>query len=74
MSIKRDEVFTHFEPDPVLTFDHLIADLGCSKATFHRGPRQELPVVRISERRLGVRKSDYERWKASKVIAPVRAA
>ncbi|WP_191057564.1 hypothetical protein [Geminicoccus harenae] len=74
MRIKRSEIFAHFAGDPILSFDELIADLGCSKATFHRGPRHELPVVQISERRLGVRQSDYERWKASKIQAPARAA
>jgi hypothetical protein len=67
-------VFAPVERDPVLSFGFLIADLGCSKSTFHRGPRHELPVVQISPRRLGVRKSDFDRWKASKIQAPVRAA
>ena len=71
---KHSEVFARIDANPVLSFDFLITDLGCSKATFHRGPRHELPVVRISERRLGVRKSDYEAWKASKIQAPARAA
>jgi hypothetical protein len=66
-------VFAPLERDPVLSFNFLIADLGCSKSTFHRGPRRELPVVQISTRRLGVRKSDFERWKATKLLQPVRA-
>ena len=74
MAIRNSLSIVPGEPDPVLAFDYLIADLGCSKATFHRGPRHELPVVQISPRRLGVRRSDYERWKASKIQAPVRAA
>jgi predicted DNA-binding transcriptional regulator AlpA len=58
--------------DPVLSFEFIKADLGISRATFHRGPRRQLPVVRISDRRLGVRRSDYEAWKAGRVI-PGRA-
>ena len=50
-----------------------LSDLGISHATFHRGPRRQLPVVQISDRRLGVRRSDYEAWKASRVIT-ARAA
>ena len=60
--------------DPILDFDFIKADLGISHATFHRGPRQELPIVRISARRLGVRRSDYFAWKTAKVSAPKRAA
>jgi hypothetical protein len=54
--------------DPVLSFDYIKADLGISHATFHRGPRRQLPVVQISDRRLGVRRSDYEAWKAGRVM------
>lgn len=54
--------------DPVLSFEFIKADLGIAHATFHRGPRRELPVVRLSARRLGVRRSDYEAWKASRVL------
>lgn len=53
--------------DPVLTFEFIKRDLGIAHATFHRGPRHELPVIQISARRLGVRRSDYEAWKASRV-------
>lgn len=60
--------------DPVLDFEYIKADLGISHATWHRGPRQELPIVHISARRLGVRRSDYLAWKAAKIIAPKRAA
>jgi hypothetical protein len=59
--------------DPVLPFSFIKADLGVSHATFHRSVRHELPVVQISDRRLGVRRSDYEKWKASRV-RPGRAA
>jgi predicted DNA-binding transcriptional regulator AlpA len=54
--------------DPVLTFKYIKADLGISHATFHRGPRRQLPVVQISDRRLGVRRSDYEAWKAGRLM------
>jgi predicted DNA-binding transcriptional regulator AlpA len=74
MTIRNSLFLFPSEPDPVLPFEYLISDLGCSKATFHRGPRHELPVLQISQRRLGVRRSDYEKWKASKIQAPVRAA
>jgi hypothetical protein len=60
--------------DPILDFEFIKSDLGISHATWHRGPRQELPVVRISARRLGVRRSDYLAWKQAKISAPKRAA
>jgi hypothetical protein len=59
--------------DPVLTFEFIKADLGISHSTFHRGLRRELPIVRLSAKRLGVRRSDYEKWKAARVVAPVAA-
>ena len=46
--------------DPILDFEYIKADLGISHATFHRGPRQELPIVRISARRLGVRRPEFQ--------------
>ena len=71
MSIKRSKIFTQVEHDPLLTFDFIIFNLGCSKATFQRRPRLELPIVQISPRRLGVRVSDYAAWKASKIRPPL---
>ena len=72
MSIKRSIISTQVERDPLLTFDFIISDLGCSKATFQRGPRLELSIAQISPRRLGVRASDYAAWKASKIRPPLQ--
>ena len=72
MSDLRDTMLAG-SADPVLTFEYIEADLGISHATFHRGPRRQLPVVQISDRRLGVRRSDYEAWKARRVM-PGRVA
>lgn len=60
--------------DPVLTFGYIRGDLGCSYTTFFRVIRPQLPVVQISPRRLGVRKSDYETFKQSLIRAPGQAA
>jgi hypothetical protein len=43
----------------IWSFGEIIADLGISKATFHRSVKKSLKVVHISERRLGVREDDY---------------
>jgi hypothetical protein len=68
MTALRDELLASAAPDPVLDFAYIQADLGISKATFHRGPRHEMPVVRLSARRFGVRRSDYEAWKISRLL------
>ena len=60
------------EGDPLLSFAFIEADLGISHNSFHRGPRREMPVVKLSSRRYGVNRSDYERWKASRTIAAAR--
>lgn len=49
-------------PDRVLTFAECQRRLGVSKATFHRSLRRKLPVVRLSDRRFGVRESALQRW------------
>jgi predicted DNA-binding transcriptional regulator AlpA len=49
-------------PDRVLTFAECRARLGVSRATFHRKLRHKLPVVRLSDRRFGVRESALLRW------------
>lgn len=51
--------------DPLLSFKEIVADLGCSRATFHRTIRHQLDTARISARRLGVRRSVYDAWKAA---------
>ena len=53
--------------DPVLGFEFVKADLGISHATFFRTVRHQLPIIQLSTRRFGVRKSDYEMWKQSRV-------
>ena len=55
--------------DPVLTFEYIKGDLGISHASFFRSVRHELPIMQISPRRFGVRRSDYEAWKQSRVKA-----
>jgi hypothetical protein len=49
--------------DPFVTPAEIIDDLRVSRATFHRSLRYLLPFVRLSPRRLGVRRSVYLRWK-----------
>jgi predicted DNA-binding transcriptional regulator AlpA len=46
----------------VLSFAEVIAGLGISKATFFRKVKKQLRVVRLSDRRLGVRESDYRAY------------
>ena len=53
--------------NPILTFAFIKADLGVSHTTFYRIFRRQLPVVRISDRKLGVLRSSYERWKSSRL-------
>ena len=53
--------------DPVLGFEFVKADLGISHATFFRTVRHQLPIIQLSTRRFGVRKSDYDAWKQSRV-------
>ena len=52
--------------DPVLSFAHIQSDLGICRGTFFRQVRHSLRL-RISKRRLGVRKSDYEAWKLARI-------
>ena len=58
--------------DPVLGFEFVKTDLGISHATFFRTIRHQLPTIQLSTRRFGVRKSDYDAWKQSR-IRPGRA-
>ena len=53
--------------DPILSFDYIKGDLGIAHATFHRSVRHLLPVIQLSTRRFGVRRSDYEAWKQARV-------
>ena len=43
----------------VLSFSEVIGSLGISKATFFRRVKKQLPIVELSDRRRGVRESDY---------------
>lgn len=48
--------------DPVLTPDAMCADAGISRATWNRNWRHRLPIVRVSARRIGCRRSA---WRAA---------
>lgn len=55
------------EHDPVLSYCYIIKDLNISRATFFRNIQPSLPVMAVSDRRRGVRWSDYLAWKAARV-------
>ena len=69
----RDAVISE-TGDPLLSFAYIESDLGISHNSFHRGPRREMPVVQVSSRRYGIKRSVYEAWKVSRTIAAVRPA
>jgi len=71
---RRPNPHQTIEADPVLSFQYIWNDLAIAKPTFFRSIRPTLPIVEISERRRGVRLSDYLKWKAARVRAPQRAA
>jgi hypothetical protein len=57
---KRAEILARDDTDPVLSFDYCAADYGVSRATFRRNILPDLPVVEITDRLRGVRRSDHE--------------
>lgn len=50
------------ELDPLLSPEEMCRDAGISMATWRRNWRHRLPIVRISPRRIGVRRSV---WRAA---------
>lgn len=46
-------------PDPILSPDQMAADAGISRATWVRRWRPVLPVIQLSPRRIGVRRSAW---------------
>jgi hypothetical protein len=50
------------ELDPLLSPEEMCRDAGISMATWRRNWRHHLPIVRISPRRIGVRRSA---WRAA---------
>jgi len=70
IAAKRAAILGRIDNDPVLSFAECAADYGVSLATFKRSILPELPVVDISDRRKGVRRSDHEARKARRIIQP----
>lgn len=50
------------ELDPIVGLEVIRRTLGVSKATFYGGIVATLPVITLSARRRGVRRSDLENW------------
>jgi hypothetical protein len=61
---KRAAILARDDTDPVLSFAEVAADYGVSLATFKRSILPDLPVVEITDRRRGIRRSDHEARKA----------
>jgi hypothetical protein len=68
----RAEILAREDTDPILTYVECAADYGVSLATFKRSILPDLPVVEITDRRRGIRRSDHEARKAQRTR--VRAA
>jgi hypothetical protein len=49
------------EQDPVLTPEEMCRDANISMATWVRHYRHKLPIIRLSPRRIGVRRSAWLR-------------
>jgi hypothetical protein len=47
------------EIDPILSPEEMWTDAGISPATWHRNWRRRLPIIRISQRRIGCRRSAW---------------
>jgi hypothetical protein len=61
------------QPEPIYGLEVIRRALGLSKSAFYGppdGPYRTLPIVAISERRRGVRKSDYELWLGARTREP----
>jgi hypothetical protein len=61
------------QPEPIYGLELIRRALGLSKSAFYGppdGPYRTLPIVAISERRRGVRKSDYELWLGARTRKP----
>jgi hypothetical protein len=61
---RRAAILARDDTDPVLSFAECAADYGVSLATFKRSILPDLPVVEITDRRRGIRRSDHEARKA----------
>jgi hypothetical protein len=61
---KRAAILARDDTDPLLSFAECAADYGVSLATFKRSILPDLPVVQITDRRRGIRRSDHEARKA----------
>jgi predicted DNA-binding transcriptional regulator AlpA len=60
-------------PDAMLSPRQVCALLGISSATFQRLARQQLPFVLVSNRRLAVRRADFEAWRAKRTLPVAQA-
>src|SRR5262249_4722002 len=57
--------------DPVLGMETIRRTMGVSKATFYGEIAPTLPVITLSARRRGVRRTDYEAWLAARARRPI---
>ena len=60
--------------DPVRPMHNVLHQLGCSRSFFYQHFRDHYPVVRLSERRLGMRQSVIDQIIAERTEQPQRAA
>jgi hypothetical protein len=61
---KRAAILARDDTDPILSYAECAADYGVSIATFKRAILPHLPIVQITDRRRGIRRSDHEARKA----------
>src|SRR4051794_27794743 len=70
----RSAMLASTDSDPLLSFDECIAALGTSSSSFFRTIRHELETVAINARSYRVKRSELERYKASRVRPATRSA
>ena len=59
--------------DPIIGLEVIRRTLGLSKATFYGEISSTLPVITLSARRRGVRRSAYEAWLEGRTRQPLSA-
>jgi predicted DNA-binding transcriptional regulator AlpA len=63
----------HSRVDPVRPVHNVLHQLGCSRSFFYAHLRDSYPVVRLSERRLGMRQSVIDQIIAERTEQPAAA-
>jgi hypothetical protein len=64
VALERAKILARADADPLLSYAECAADLGISLSTFKRYVLPDLPVVEITARRRGIRRSAHEARKA----------